>query len=77
MKPRDAVISFKCLPSDLLQVIETIDGADIRHEQVNRHPDIVAEMERKYMFFAEQADTARRQIKRGQSCAFNVYYREP
>jgi hypothetical protein len=77
MKPRDAVISFKCLPPDLLQVVETIDGADIRHEQVKRHPDIVAEMEKKYMFFAEQADVARRKIKRGQSCVFNVYYREP
>jgi integrase len=61
----------------LLQVVETIDGGDIRHEQVKRHPDIVAEMEKKYMFFAEQADNARRKIKRGQSCVFNVYYREP
>jgi len=77
MKPRDAVITFKCSPPDLLQVVETIDGANFRHDQVKRHPDIVAEMEKKYMFFAEQADTARRQIKRGQSCAFNVYYREP
>jgi hypothetical protein len=77
MKPRDAVIFFKCLASDLLQVVETIDGADIRHEQVKRHPNIVAEMEKKYMFFAEQADVARRKIKRGQSCVFNVYYREP
>jgi len=77
MKPRDAVISFKCLPPDLLQVVETIDGADIRHEQVKRHTNIVAEMEKKYMFFAEQADAARRKIKKGQSCVFNVYYREP
>jgi hypothetical protein len=77
MKPRDAVISFKCLPPDLLQVVETVDGGYICHEQVKRHPDIVAEMEKKYMFFAEQADVARRKIKRGQSCMFNVYYREP
>jgi hypothetical protein len=77
MKPRDAVISFECLPPDLLQVVETVDGGDIRHEQVKRHPDVVTEMEKKYMFFAEQADAARRQIKRGRSCVFNVYYREP
>jgi hypothetical protein len=77
MKPRDAVISFQCLPHDLLQVIETVDGSDFRHEQVVRDSDVVTEMEKKYMFFAEQAATARKQIKRGQSCTFNVYYREP
>jgi hypothetical protein len=77
MKPRDAVIYFKCLPPDLLQVVKTIDGVDIRHQQVRRHLDVVAEMEKKYMFFAEQADVARKKIKRGRSCVFNVYYREP
>jgi hypothetical protein len=77
MKPRDAVISFQCLPPDLLQVVETVDGADIRHAQIKRDPDIVTVWEKKYMFFAEQAETARKQIKRGQSCVFNVYFREP
>jgi hypothetical protein len=77
MKTRDAVISFQCLPPDLLQVIETVDGSDFRHERVMRDSDVVTEMEKKYMFFAEQAAIARKQIKRGRSCAFNVYYREP
>jgi hypothetical protein len=41
MKPRDAIISFQCLPPDLLQIVETIDGADIRHAQVKWDPNIV------------------------------------
>jgi hypothetical protein len=77
MKLRDAIICFQCLPNDMLQVIETVDGSDLRHEQVMRDSDVVTEMEKKYMFFAEQAAIARKQIKRGQSCVFNVYYREP
>jgi hypothetical protein len=77
MKPRDAIVCFQCLPNDMLQVIETVDGSDLRHEQVIRDSDVVTEMEKKYMFFAEQAAIARKQIKRGRSCVFNVYYREP
>ena len=54
-----------------------IQGEYIQHERVQRHPDVVAEMETKYMFFGKQADIARKQIKRGRSCVFNVYLREP
>jgi hypothetical protein len=76
MKPRDAVISFQCLPPDLLQVVEIVGDEEIRHKQILRHPNVVTEMEKKYMFFAEQADAARRLIRRGRSCVFNVHFRE-
>jgi hypothetical protein len=77
MNPRDAVITFQCLSSDLVLVIEIIDGESIRHREVHRRSDIVTELETKYIFFAKQADSARRQVRRGHSCAFNVYFREP
>jgi hypothetical protein len=77
MKPRDAVISFRCLSPDFVRVSETIDGESINHEQVQRHPNVVAEMEKKYIFFANQADIAIRQVMQGRSCVFNVYFREP
>ena len=77
MNPRDAVITFQCLPPDFVRVIEMVDGESIRHQEVERHPDVVTELEAKYIFFAKQADLARRQIMRGHSCAFNVYRREP
>jgi hypothetical protein len=37
----------------------------------------VTELETRYIFFAKQADIARRQVKRGHSCIFNVYFRQP
>jgi 3-hydroxyacyl-CoA dehydrogenase len=77
MKPRDAVLTFQCFSPDLVQVIEMIDGRKTHHQEVKRHPDVVTEMEKKYMFFGEQADIARKQIMRNQSCVFNVYFREP
>ena len=77
MKTRDAVITFQCIPPDSVQVSETIDGENIHHQQVQRDHDVVTQMERKYMFFAKQADIARKQIMRGRTCVFNVYFREP
>jgi hypothetical protein len=77
LKPRDAVITFQCFSPDFVQVSETIDGENIQHEQVQRCLDVVTEMEIRYMFFAEEADTARKQIMRGRSCVFDVYFREP
>jgi hypothetical protein len=77
MKPRDAVISFQCSSPDFVQVSEMIDGESIHHREVQRHPDVVTEMEERYMFFAKQADAARNQVMHGRSCVFNVYFREP
>jgi hypothetical protein len=76
MTPRDAVITFQCLPPDLVRVIEVIDGESIRHQEVERHSDVLTKLEERYMFFAKQAGTARKSLRLGQSCVFNVYFRE-
>ncbi len=54
-----------------------IDGESIHHQEVLRHPNVVSEVEERYMLFAKQADIAREQIRLGHSCQFNVYFREP
>jgi hypothetical protein len=77
MSPRDAVISFQCSSPDFVQVSETIGGESVHHREVQRHPDVVAEIEERYIFFAKQADAAKSQVMRGHSCLFNVYFREP
>jgi hypothetical protein len=77
MTQRDAVVSFQCSAPNSVQVSETIDGESFHHQEVQRNPDVVTELEQRYMFFAEQADVARNQIMRGQSCVFNVYFRQP
>jgi hypothetical protein len=77
MNPRDAEISFQCLSPDCVRVIEIIGGASIHHEDVQRDSDIVTELEKRYIFFAKQAEIARRRLKLGHSCMFNVYFREP
>jgi hypothetical protein len=88
MKPRDAVLTFQCFSPDLVQVIEMIDNRKTHHQEVQRHPDVVTQMEKKYtdvvtqmekkyMFFGDEADIARKDIMRNRSCVFNVYFREP
>jgi 3-hydroxyacyl-CoA dehydrogenase len=77
MKPRDAVLTFQCFSPDLVQVIEMIDGRKTHHQEVQRHHNVVTEMKKKYMFFGDQANTAKKQIMRSRSCVFNVYFREP
>ena len=77
MTPRDAVISFQCSSPDFVQVSETIDGESVHHREVQRHPNVVTEIEERYMFFVKQADAARSQVMRGHSCVFNVYFRQP
>jgi hypothetical protein len=77
MKPRDAVISFHCSSPDFVRVSEMIDGKSIRHLEVQQDPDVVTEIEERYIFFAKQADAARRQVRLGRSCVFSVYFREP
>jgi hypothetical protein len=77
MQPRDAVISFQCFSPGILQVAAMIDGECIHHREVPRDPNVVTEIEERYMFFAERADIAREQIGLGHACRFNVYFREP
>ena len=77
MKPLDATISFQCSSPDILQVSEMIGGEPIHRREVQRDPDVVTEIEARYIFFAKQADIAREQVGLGHSCEFNVYFREP
>ncbi len=77
MKPRDAVINFQCFEPDFVRVSEMTNGGSIHHQQVQRHPAVVSEIEERYIFFARQADLAREQVSLGHSCVFNVYFREP
>jgi hypothetical protein len=78
MKPRDAVIHFECSKPDFVEVSETdLMGGSIHHRKVQRHPDVVTAIEEKYIFFAREADIARKEVMRGHSCVFNVYFREP
>ena len=77
MQPRDAVVRFQCLSPDLVCVVETIDGKSIHRQEFQRNPGVVTELEERYIFFANQADMARRKLKLGHSCEFNVYFREP
>jgi hypothetical protein len=77
MTSRDAVVSFQCVPSDLVRVTETIDGKSVHYREIERNPGVVAELEERYIFFANQAELARRKLRLGQSCVFNVYFREP
>jgi hypothetical protein len=77
MTPRDAVVRFECSSPDFVQVSEEIGGESIHHQEVQRHSKVVSELEERYIFFAKQADIARKKVSLGQSCVFNVYFREP
>jgi hypothetical protein len=54
-----------------------IGGEPIHRREVQQDPDVVTEIEARYIFFAKQADIAREQVGLGHSCEFNVYFREP
>jgi len=77
MKSRDVVINFQCSSPDFVQVSETVGGANIHSQLVQRHSDVVTELEKKYIFFADEADIARKLLGRGRSCVLSVYFREP
>ena len=77
MKPRDALISFQCSAPGFVEVSETINGENIQSQKVQHHPDVVTEMEGKYIFFADEAEMARKMVSRGHSCVVSVYFREP
>jgi hypothetical protein len=77
MNPRDAVIRFQCSSTNLVLVSEIISGERVRHQEVRRDLDVVNQVEERYIFFAKQADMARRNLRLGRSCVFSVYFREP
>jgi hypothetical protein len=45
-----------------------IGGESIHDEEVQRNPDVVTQIEERYMFFAKQADVAREQVSLGRLC---------
>jgi hypothetical protein len=77
MKARDAVIIFEFVAPDSVQVNEIVQGEHLRHPRGQWSTDVVTEMEAKYIFFADEANIARKQVMRGRSCMFDVYFREP
>ena len=77
MKPRDAVIIFQCSAPGFVEVSETIKGENIHSQRMQRHSDVVTKMEEKYIFFADEAEIARKMVSRGHSCVVSVYFREP
>jgi hypothetical protein len=77
MRTRDAVVGFHCGSPDLIQVSEVVAGKSVHHPVVPRNMNVVSELEERYIFFANQADIARKKVKLGQSCVFSVYFREP
>jgi len=77
MRPRDAFITFQCSAPDFVEVNETINGESIHSQIMQQHPDVVTEMEGKYIFFADEAEIARKMVGSGHSCVVSVYFREP
>jgi hypothetical protein len=67
MTQRDAVVSFQCSPPDYVEVSEMIGGESLHHLEVQRHPNVVTEIEEKYIFFAKQA---RHREESGQAWSF-------
>ena len=52
-------------------------GGDIQSRTTLQEFDVVTELEKKYIFFGDEADIARKLIVRGRSCVLSVYFREP
>jgi hypothetical protein len=75
-KQRDVTIHFECVSRDCVRVAETVDGNPVSHRILPRDPEIVTELEKKYMFFADEADIARKLVQRGRSFDLSVYFRQ-
>ena len=57
---------FKALDATMAYSWAHTDGTE---------PDVVTAIEEKYIFFAQKADIARKEVMPGHSCVFNVYFR--
>ena len=77
MRLRDAIIDFQCSAPNFVEVNESFDGENIHSQRMQQHPDVVTKMEAKYIFFADEAEIARKMVSRGHSCVVSVYFREP
>ena len=75
-KPLDAEIRFHFNSPDQIEVNEVTKDGLRRNKKVPRDFDIVSELQKRYVFFAKEADHARNLISHGLSCAFYVYFRE-
>jgi hypothetical protein len=45
-----------------VEVIDVIDDKKTHHQEVQKHPDVMTQMEKKYMSFGNQADVARKEL---------------
>jgi hypothetical protein len=77
MNPRDAEISFDCDRPDFILVSEVISGKVVRSQTMLQNPDVVTALETMYIFFADEADRARKLVGAGRSCVYHAYCREP
>lgn len=76
MKERDVAIHIECLSNGRVHVAETIRGEEVCGQTLPRDPEIVTELEKKYIFFADEAETARKLVQRGHSFDLSVYVRQ-
>jgi hypothetical protein len=75
-KERDVTIYFDFLSQDRVRVSEMIDGEAVSCRVLPCDPEIVTLLEEKYIFFADEADLARKFIQRGRSFDLSVYFRQ-
>jgi hypothetical protein len=75
-KQRDVVIHFESMSRDFVWVTETRDGERISGRLLPRITDVVSGLEQQYIFFADEADKARKLIRRGRSFNLSVYLRQ-
>jgi hypothetical protein len=76
-RPLDAEIRFHFGSWDDVEVNEVRDDGSRLTRKLPRSSDIVTELEKRYMFFANEAKHARKMIAAGHSCVFYVSLREP
>ena len=70
------MITFECV-SGALTVVEIVDGETTQRRTTLQELDVVSELEEKYIFFADEAEIARKLLRRGRSCVLSGYFREP
>jgi hypothetical protein len=76
-KVLDAILYFQPVSPDSIQVIEMMaDGTRSQHE-FPRESDTIAELQKRYIFLSDQARLARKLVRAGLPCSFDVYRREP
>ena len=72
----DAEIRFHFKGQDFIEVCEVQKSGTRKTQRLPRTTDVVAEVEKRYVFSANEADHARMMIASGHSCVFYVALRE-